>query len=285
MLIFLLQFYVIIRTIITECIFSVFKFWAPIGWYPRKKIQGQTVLLTGAANGIGREVARRLADCKVNLILWDVDGKNLEKTRALCEREGTEVRAYDVDITNQKEVNFGLLEIQKEFGLVDILINNAGRCSFIKFVDMTKERLQTQILLNFVAPMMLIKAVLPHMMEKNKGHIVATCSSRALVGKGIIADYSAEKQALFGLMESLEDEMWMFGKRNIKFTSVCPLLTKTNMTKPLGDRLALLSPAEVAEYYVDAILCEKRVAVVPRRGIISYWIKCFLPAPVYQIFT
>lgn len=88
------------------------------------------------------------------------------------------------------------------------------------------------------------------MIERNSGHIVATASSRALVGKGsntlivlklypevfnflVISDYSAEKQALLGLMESLEDEMNMLGKDGIKFTTVCPLLTKTKLTRPL----------------------------------------------------
>ena len=50
----------------------------------------------------------------------------------------------------------------------------------------------------------------------------------------VISDYSAEKHAVLGLMEALEDEMSMLGKKNIKFTSVCPLLTKTNLTKPLS---------------------------------------------------
>ncbi|CAJ0935126.1 unnamed protein product, partial [Mesorhabditis belari] len=285
MLIRILQLYVLIKTISIECLISSLKFFIPIGWYPRKRIQGQTILLTGAANGIGRRLAQKLAKCQTNLILWDVDTKNLERTRLLCQGEGAQIAAYDVDITNQKEVNRALEEIISEFGPIDILINNAGKCSFTKFVDMTRDRLQTQILLNFVAPMMLIKAILPSMMERNHGHIVATCSSRALVGKGIIADYSAEKQALLGLMESLEDEMCLLGKRGIKFTTVCPMLTKTNMTKPLGDRFPLLAPEVVAEYYLDAILCEKRLAVIPRRSILSYWLKCFLPAPVYQLFT
>ena len=60
--------------------------------------------------------------------------------------------------------------------------------------------------------------------------IIAAINSRV----SVISDYSAEKHAVLGLMEALEDEMSMLGKKNIKFTSVCPLLTKTNLTKPLS---------------------------------------------------
>lgn len=285
MIIWLLQLYVIARVIVIECVTSFLKFFAPIGYYPRKDIKGNTIILTGAANGIGRRLAQKLSKSKVNLILWDIDEKNLERTKNLCKNFGTEVRVMNVNVTDYSAVEAAYKKVIDEFNFIDILINNAGMCTFQRLIDIPRERIRQQIELNFVAPLFITKLAIPGMMERNVGHIVITASSRSLIGKGMISDYSAEKQGLSGFMEALEDEMLMLGKRGIKFTTVCPLLTKTNLTRPLGNTLPLLSPDTVAEYYLDAILCEKRVAVIPKRLILIYWLKMFLPSPVYQLFT
>lgn len=165
-------------------------------------------LITGASVGIGRAVALRMAEEKINLVLFDIDEENLLKVKEETEKLGVKTLIYKVDISNEDEVNKAVNEAIKVFGKIDILVNNAAiwRC-FDKFIDLETEKWKKIIDVNIMGTVYCTKAVLPKMIENKYGRIVNVASVAGVYGNATMSAYSATKGALISMTKALAKEV------------------------------------------------------------------------------
>nr|XP_060631334.1 epidermal retinol dehydrogenase 2-like [Anolis sagrei ordinatus] len=250
----------------------------------QKNVAGKIVLVTGSANGIGREVSINLARLGSILILWDIDEEGNIETAELTKANGAlAVYPYKCDLRKREEIYTVAEQVKKEVGDVEILINNAGVLKGKTFLDLPDSDMEETFEVNTTAHFWTCKAFLPAMIANNEGHLVSIVSLTALAGGNKLTDYTASKGAAFGFLESLAFEMRAAGKKGIKTTIVCPYYVDTELvtgvitTRPF--LLPILDVGYVGKKIVDGILKEKLYVVVPAYAR-TILLKIFLPAKV-----
>ena len=186
------------------------------------RLQGKIAIVTGGAMGIGFATAQRLLDEGCSVTIWDFNGAALEAALAALRSSGKDVRGYVCDVSDSKRVYALAAQAIKEMGRIDILINNAGYVYGSDIIDGPDEAWERTIAVNLTALVYTIRAVLPHMYERNSGHIVNLSSAAGMLGVPKLAVYSATKWAVWGLTESLRFEARERGKRGVRFSSIHP---------------------------------------------------------------
>uniref|UniRef100_A0ABM5G4I8 Epidermal retinol dehydrogenase 2-like n=1 Tax=Pogona vitticeps TaxID=103695 RepID=A0ABM5G4I8_9SAUR len=247
----------------------------------KKKVAGQTVLVTGSANGIGRQIALNFARLGAVLVLWDIDEEGNEKTAKLIRSNGAQaVHTYKCDLRKKEEIYAVADQVRKEVGDVDILINNAGIWKKKPFMELSVSDVEETLKTNTEAHFWTCKAFLPAMIAHNRGHLVITASVAAFSGGTQTTIYSSSKHAAFGFLESLTLELRKKGKEGIKTTIVCPSYVDTRLITGLKIKptflLPILDVASVGRKIVDAILKEELYVVLPSQARLLI-LKIFLP--------
>ncbi|NXG63178.1 RDHE2 dehydrogenase, partial [Hemiprocne comata] len=232
-----------------------------------KKFAGEIVLITGSANGIGRQIALKFAPLEATLVLWDIDDENNEETIRLAKKNGAKrVFAYHCDCSNREEVYEQADKVRKEVGDVTILINNAGILLGKKFLDTPDEDFERTLRVNFFSQVWTCKAFLPAMMTSNRGHLVSMASAAGLWGTYRLSDYAASKSAIIEMMKAIDSELYHAGKQGIKTTIICPYFANTKLARGFKSQNILLpvyEPEDVASKIVDAIRKEKFYLLMP----------------------
>ncbi|HEY3329028.1 MAG TPA: SDR family NAD(P)-dependent oxidoreductase [Capsulimonadaceae bacterium] len=182
---------------------------------------GKTAIVTGAANGIGKATALKLASEGAAVALADIDRDKVEAVAAAIRRSGGNASAFGVDITRSDDVRRVATEVLAEFGKIDILVNNAGAgwqnaCLFQDIPDGSWEWI---IDLNVKGTLYFTHAVLASMVERAYGKIVNVTSIAASVGIPRLAVYAASKGALVSFTKSLAMEV---GPSGININCVSP---------------------------------------------------------------
>ncbi|NWI63252.1 RDHE2 dehydrogenase, partial [Todus mexicanus] len=250
----------------------------------KKSFAGEIVLITGSANGIGRQITLKFAPSGATLVLWDIDDGDNEETKRLAQQKGAkQVFTYHCDCSNREEVYEQAEKVRKEVGNVTILINNAGILPGKKFLDTPDADFEKTLRVNFFSQVWTCKAFLPAMMTCNHGHLVTTDSAAALLGIYRGSDYSASKFAIMGMMETIDWELRHAGKKGIKTTIVCPYFVRTKLAKGFQSHCPLLLPVYDAEYVasriMDAIQKDKFYLVMPQIfRIVGF--KTFIPRKI-----
>jgi len=201
-------------------------------------LKNKIVLVTGAAKGIGLATVKRLLKKEAKVILWDFQSDDLNTAVQSLKNEGHDVFSQVCDVTNKEQVYHNAEVIKKEIGDIDILINNAGTVYTGYMLDRSDAELENMINVNFTSMIYTIRAFMPAMLEKNKGHIVNISSASSLIGAPKLAIYAATKWAVMGLTESLRMEAIKMGKKGVKFSSVHPNFLKKGLFE--GTKLNLL---------------------------------------------
>ena len=146
----------------------------------------KNVVITGAASGIGRLLAKRLAERAAHVILWDIDDAGLKSIAAGLREDGGRVSSYRCDVSDRRAVYDTARRVMAKSGPVDVLINNAGVVSGGFLHQATDDEIERTLNVNTLALFWTTRAFLPGMMERNTGHIVtiasAGASSRAPTG-------------------------------------------------------------------------------------------------------
>ena len=169
---------------------------------------GKTALVTGAAVGIGRATAIKFAQNGANLVLLDLNYEKLESVKKEIEEYTDKVLIFKCDVSNVENVNEVVAEAEKEFGKIDILVNNAALWrDRAKFVDSPVDLWQKYIDINIMGVVYCIKAVLPKMIENNYGKIINVASVAGVYGNANMTHYSTTKGALIAMTKALAKEV------------------------------------------------------------------------------
>ncbi len=201
-------------------------------------LKNKNVLVTGAAKGIGLATVKRLLKKEAKVVLWDFHKDDLATATQSLQNEGFNVFSQVCDVTNKEEVYNNAEIIKKDFGNIDILINNAGTVYTGYMLDRSDEELENMINVNFTSMIYTIRAFMPTMLKNNKGHIINISSASSLIGAPKLAVYAATKWAVMGLTESLRLEAIKMGKRGVKFSSIHPNFLKKGLFE--GTKLNIL---------------------------------------------
>ena len=220
------------------------------------KISGQRILLTGAAGGIGSELAVTLAKKGAELILVDIDMGKLEGLKQRLQMSGGKAHVLHCDLS-APDVAQGLADrVMALVGGVDTLINCAGIAHFGLFENQSSEHLEKLWQINVITPMQLTQAVLPKMTARHYGAVVNVGSVFGSIGFAYFTTYSASKFAIRGFSESLRRELEGSG---VQVIYVGPRYTKTPLNDGVVSRMAQAvgmnsdEPALVAAHIVRAI--------------------------------
>ncbi|BFZ11153.1 hypothetical protein BsWGS_14192 [Bradybaena similaris] len=232
---------------------------------PRKSIQGEIVLITGAGHGIGREFALEIAKLGAVVVIWDINKENNEKTLADIKKAGGKGFSYVCDITNSSQIKEVANKVRADTGEVSILVNNAGICNGGPLLEMSEKDIRRTFEVNTLSHFWMIKEFLPAMIKKGQGHILNVISMAAFSGSNNLTDYCASKHAAMGFHESLIEELHVNGHHNIKLTALCPMFVDTGLIKnfKVGRNERLLSPNETALAGIDGMLRNYELVTVP----------------------
>lgn len=213
-----------------------------------------TVIITGASRGIGKVTALELAQRGYNLMLVARNEDSLLPVRDECEKIGAKAVACMLDVTTDDAGPTLRDATLDAFGPPWALVNNAGMAESAPLAKTDEDLLQRHLKLNFLAPMHLMRTIVPRMVENKGGRVINLCSTAALAGYQYVSAYSASKHALLGATRSLAKE---FAKTGVTFNAVCPGYVRTevfestikNIVAKTGldevqaeDKLAKLSP-------------------------------------------
>jgi len=194
-------------------------------------LENKVAIVTGAARGIGKAIARKLSQDGAAVVICDL----LEEVSATAEElhsEGAKVLPLQVNITDLEAVNSMVQTTINELGSVDILCNNAGIVRDALLVRMKESDWDAVIAVNLKGAFNCTKAVVRHMMKQRWGKIVNTSSVMGIVGNAGQANYSASKAGLIGLTKSLAKEL---GRRGINVNAVAPGYIVSKMTESLPE--------------------------------------------------
>lgn len=252
--------------ILYEIVKAILLLFVPRFLYKRKDVKNQIVLITGGGSGIGQLVALRFLRLGSKVIIWDVNKDGMEMTKKMAEEEKLNVNnlfIYQVDITNRHAVYHTADKVKQEVGIVDILINNAGVVSGTNLMDIPDEKIELTFKVNSISHFYMLKAFLPDMIKRDRGHICTIASVAGLIGVCSLSDYCASKYANVGMDYALRMEIAK-ANLNIKTTIVKPYFIQTGMFNGANPGFfPLLQPEYVANEIVDAILTETIEITIP----------------------
>lgn len=203
-------------------------------------LQGKVALVSGASQGIGREIALSLARAGVQVKALARGRAGLEETKALAEGAPGSVEPVICDLTDAQQVAEVVETLLGKTGKVDFLINNAGVTRDGLLVRMKEEDWALVLETNLTGVFRLCRAVMPSMIKARSGGIVNISSVVAAAGNAGQTNYAASKAALLGFTRSLAREI---ASRSIRVNAVAPGYIETPMTEALSDkqRQALLA--------------------------------------------
>ena len=200
-----------------------------------KLLEGKTALITGAARGIGQSVAVRFAGQACNIAFTDlVMDENAQATLKEIEAYGVKVKGYASDAASYEDSHRIVNEIVKDFGRIDVLINNAGITRDGLMLRMSEAQWDLVVNVNLKSAFNFIHAVTPVMMKQKSGSIINMSSVVGVHGNAGQANYSASKAGMIGLIKSVAREL---GSRGIRANAIAPGFIATEMTRQLSDEV------------------------------------------------
>jgi 3-oxoacyl-[acyl-carrier protein] reductase len=203
-------------------------------------MEGKIALVTGASRGIGQACALALAKQGATVIGTATSDKGAEAITAYLQEAGAKGRGMKLNVTDAAEVDAVIAAIEKDFGPIGILVNNAGINRDNLLMRMKDEEWDEIMATNLTSVFRLSRAVLRAMMKARAGRIISIASVVGAMGNAGQTNYSAAKAGIMGFTKSLAREV---GSRNITVNCVAPGFIDTDMTRalPEAQRQALLS--------------------------------------------
>ena len=196
-------------------------------------LDGKTALITGAARGIGKQIALLLAQEGCNIAFTDLElNEPVVETNNQLKALGVKVRAYASDAANYDAAHAVVDDVVKEFGRIDILVNNAGITRDTLLMRMTEQQWDEVMQVNLKSAFNYTHAVTPYMARQRSGSIISLSSVVGLNGNAGQANYAASKAGIIALMKTTAKEL---GSRGVRANAIAPGFILTDMTKALGE--------------------------------------------------
>lgn len=198
-------------------------------------LQGKTAIVTGAARGIGEAVALKFAAHGCNVAFTYISDSSKEKAEALEQKLialGVKAKAYQSNAANFAACESFVNDVLKEFGNVDICVNNAGISKDNLLLRMTPEQWNEVINVNLNSVFYMTKQVIKPMMKARTGSIINMSSIIGEIGNAGQSSYAASKAGVIGFTKSVAKEL---GSRNIRCNAIAPGFVETDMTSYLKD--------------------------------------------------
>lgn len=236
-------------------------------------IKGTNVLITGGASGIGRIMGRIcLAKGASNLIVWDINQVNIDKTEAeLSDVKPAEagvskgqIHSYIVNVSDPQAIKSAYEKVKSEVGDVDILVNCAGIVRGNNTFDkQTVQDIDLTMDINANAPMYVALSVLPDMLRRDRGHICNIASAAGMLGVPKLSVYCASKWAVIGWTESMRVELKQ-ARSHVRVTSVAPYFINTGMFDGVNSKVfPILDPEKTAAKIIRAVEVGKSFRGIP----------------------
>jgi short-subunit dehydrogenase len=244
-------------------------------------IAGMRAVVTGGARGIGLATTEALLREGVQVVVADLDLDVAEAAIAGLRGIGPAVHARALDVRDGPAFARLVAELEDELGPVDILINNAGIMSVGPFLEQDPLLDDRQIDVNLRGVIHGMRAVLPRMLRRDRGHVVNIASAAGRVGVPGISTYSATKHAVVGLTEAVRHEC---EGSAVRLSYVLPSIVKTELTAGTR-RMRYPPPVEAADVAAAVVECLRTGQVdvfVPRFSRISVILPALLPRRVVE---
>ena len=254
----------------------------------RLALNGRVVWITGASSGIGEAVAYECARQGARLILTARRRTLLEVVAAHCVELGAPVaRVLEADLGRLDDLPALAQQAWDLLGGIDVLYNNAGISQRGLALDTTREVLQRVMTLDYFSPVLLSQAVVPMMIRRGGGHVVATTSIAGRFGFPLRSAYSSAKHALYGYYETLQAETY---EQGIRVNLVCPGRVQTEISRHALEsdgtehgrmdegQAGGLAPSKAARTIVRAFCRGKREVLVGGGELLMVYIKRFVPS-------
>lgn len=190
------------------------------------QLQGKKAVVTGAASGIGRAIARELAAQGAQVVLLDISAEKGEATSSAIRAAGGKCAFRRLDVTNPAEVADVAKAILADLGPIDILVNNAGIWRPGTVLDLEMETWDTVFNTNVKSIFLLSKYFAPSMIARKSGAIANVASVAGMVGAADASAYAASKGAVINLTRSMALD---FAPHNVRVNCVCPGMMDTEM--------------------------------------------------------
>ena len=251
------------------------------------KFSNQVVWITGASSGLGEATAYRFAREGARLIVTALEADLLEQVVARCKSLGApDAVALPFDLSQLDGLPALAEQAWQAFGRIDIFYNNAGISQRGTTVETDMKVIHKVMDIDFYAPVILTKAVLPRMIAQGGGQLAVTTSIAGCFGFPMRCAYSSAKHALYGFFETVQAENY---KDNIRVTIVCPGRVRTNISlhalekdgrqhgKMDAGQAGGITPERAARKIVNAIYRRRREVLVGSKELVMAYIKRFFP--------
>jgi NAD(P)-dependent dehydrogenase (short-subunit alcohol dehydrogenase family) len=190
-----------------------------------RRFEDKVALVTGAASGMGRATAVRLANEGASVFGFDVEAQGLAETEVNVKEAGGEITVCVTDVTSREQCFDAVKAALETYGRLDVVANVAGIVRFAHSPEMPAEEWNRVLAVNLSGPFYICQAALPHLIETG-GNIVNVASNAGLMGQAYTAAYCASKHGLIGMSKSLAME---FIKHDVRINVVAPAGTDTPM--------------------------------------------------------
>lgn len=211
-----------------------------------KLLEGKTAIITGAARGIGEAIAIKFAQQGCNIAFTYVSDSSIEKANALMAKLsalGVKAKGYKTNAGDYAASEIFVNDVVKEFGQIDICVNNAGISKDNLLMRMTPEQWDDVMTVNLKSVFNITKQVIRPMMKARSGSIINMSSIIGETGNAGQSSYAASKAGIIGFTKSIAKEI---GSRNIRCNAIAPGFVETDMT-------SYLQEGEAAEKYKASI--------------------------------
>lgn len=255
--------------------------------------QDQIVWITGASSGIGKAFAKAFYKEGASLILSSRREDALNEVKDELKADDDRVFVLPLDLTDSDSFVQKTEEALNRFGRIDMLINNGGVSQRATVMDSDMSTIRRLMEINYFGSVGLTKAVLPHMTDRKKGHILVTSSVAGKIGTKFRSGYAGSKHAVQGFFNSLRQEMY---EHNVHVTLLCPGFIKTNISRnaltgdgskfgKMGDaHSGAMTADEMVQKVMPKIMKKKEEIIVTglKEGL-AIWLQRFSPRLLNKI--